>query len=488
MSTPEREGVSLTHLDEPLFDGAGATKRDLVDYLEAVAGLILPELRGRPLSVIRVRAGQRPFMQIIFLENSSDLGKHERKTVVDAPEVSFASSGESHRRSSTQGNNQGRHPVQATPDIEPSPAWLDAWDGCELSEMSRQRSAGTIRNRKCVVIIMARHFTAEGITDPSAVTKQQLNRYLLRQYADRKPGGRVAFYATVSKFWSWFAAEYETANPMAGVPRPKGAVEPVPVVRPEDLPALLKACKDKTAVGTARNTAILWLLIESGLRRFEVTALDLADVDLKARTVAVRRGKGGKARISVFGDEAAQAVWRYLRLRGRHDGPLFVSEHGGRLTASGASQVIGRISRRSGVKVRPHMFRHTWAHANLAAGLGESSLMQLAGWSDANMLRRYGAILAGERAIAAGREVQVGQFMRQRRGQAGPGLPVPAVAPPRRAVSTAAEFMRAHPDITVAPPGDVGYRQWMARRDGGVLAAANGLDELLAVLGELLGP
>ncbi len=63
MSTPEREGISLTHLDEPLFDGAGATKRDLVDYLEAVAPLMLPELRGRPLSVIRVRAGQRPFMQ-----------------------------------------------------------------------------------------------------------------------------------------------------------------------------------------------------------------------------------------------------------------------------------------------------------------------------------------------------------------------------------------------------------------------------------------
>jgi len=63
MATAERDGVSLTHLDEPLFDGAGATKRDLVEYLEAVAGLILPELRGRPLSVIRVRAGQQPFMQ-----------------------------------------------------------------------------------------------------------------------------------------------------------------------------------------------------------------------------------------------------------------------------------------------------------------------------------------------------------------------------------------------------------------------------------------
>ena len=63
MTTPERDGIALTHLDEPLFDGAGATKRDLVDYLDAVAGLIVPGLRDRPLSVIRVRAGQQPFMQ-----------------------------------------------------------------------------------------------------------------------------------------------------------------------------------------------------------------------------------------------------------------------------------------------------------------------------------------------------------------------------------------------------------------------------------------
>src|SRR5262249_14729345 len=60
MAPPE---VTLTHLDEPLFDGADATKRDLVNYLEAVADRFVPVLSGRPLSVIRVRAGQRPFMQ-----------------------------------------------------------------------------------------------------------------------------------------------------------------------------------------------------------------------------------------------------------------------------------------------------------------------------------------------------------------------------------------------------------------------------------------
>jgi bifunctional non-homologous end joining protein LigD len=59
----ERFGVPLTNLDQPLFDEAGATKRDLVDYLDAVRDRILPVLRDRPLSVIRVRAGQPAFMQ-----------------------------------------------------------------------------------------------------------------------------------------------------------------------------------------------------------------------------------------------------------------------------------------------------------------------------------------------------------------------------------------------------------------------------------------
>jgi bifunctional non-homologous end joining protein LigD len=58
-----RDDVTLTHLDQPLFDGAGATKRDLVDYLDAVRDQIIAVLRGRPLSVIRVRPGQEPFMQ-----------------------------------------------------------------------------------------------------------------------------------------------------------------------------------------------------------------------------------------------------------------------------------------------------------------------------------------------------------------------------------------------------------------------------------------
>ncbi|MEV0851614.1 DNA polymerase domain-containing protein [Nocardia fluminea] len=58
-----RGGVEMSNLDQPLFDGAEATKRDLVDYLEFVGERLVRVLRGRALSVVRVRPGQEPFMQ-----------------------------------------------------------------------------------------------------------------------------------------------------------------------------------------------------------------------------------------------------------------------------------------------------------------------------------------------------------------------------------------------------------------------------------------
>ena len=59
----ERDGVRLTNLDQPLTTDGGPTKRDLVDYLDAMADRLVPVLAGRALSVIRVRPGQAPFMQ-----------------------------------------------------------------------------------------------------------------------------------------------------------------------------------------------------------------------------------------------------------------------------------------------------------------------------------------------------------------------------------------------------------------------------------------
>src|ERR1700736_6874950 len=57
------EPVTFTNLDAPLFAEAGASKGDLVGYLDAVRILLIADLRNRPLSVVRAVRGQPPFMQ-----------------------------------------------------------------------------------------------------------------------------------------------------------------------------------------------------------------------------------------------------------------------------------------------------------------------------------------------------------------------------------------------------------------------------------------
>jgi DNA ligase D-like protein (predicted polymerase) len=59
----QRDGVELTNLDQPLAPDSAATKRDLVDYLDAVADRMLPGLIDRPLTVLRALRGRAPFMQ-----------------------------------------------------------------------------------------------------------------------------------------------------------------------------------------------------------------------------------------------------------------------------------------------------------------------------------------------------------------------------------------------------------------------------------------
>lgn len=58
-----RHSVAVSSLDSELFDGAGVTKRQLLDYLETMADRLIARLRDRPLSVVRARPGAEPFMQ-----------------------------------------------------------------------------------------------------------------------------------------------------------------------------------------------------------------------------------------------------------------------------------------------------------------------------------------------------------------------------------------------------------------------------------------
>jgi site-specific recombinase XerD len=131
-----------------------------------------------------------------------------------------------------------------------------------------------------------------------------------------------------------------------------------------------------------------------------------------AVAVAVALGKGRRPRACPFGDKTGQALERYLRERTKH--PLarraeFWLGARGVMTGSGIAQMLRRRAKQAGLEhLHPHMFRHTFAHRWLAEGGQEQDLMRLAGWRSREMLARYGASAADERAREAHKRMGLG--------------------------------------------------------------------------------
>ncbi len=140
---------------------------------------------------------------------------------------------------------------------------------------------------------------------------------------------------------------------MARMKPPAVPEQPVPVLSTEQLRALLKASEGK-GFTERRDTAILRLFIDTGMRLGELTGLSLPDLDLDVDNVALVTGKGRRMRACPFGARTAQALDRYLRVRVRHprsaEAALWLGARGkGPMSSSGLAQVLKRRSRDAGI-------------------------------------------------------------------------------------------------------------------------------------------
>ncbi len=219
-------------------------------------------------------------------------------------------------------------------------------------------------------------------------------------------------YRSLQQLFKWLDDDGEIpASPMAKMRPPAVPEQPVPILTDDELRRLLDAAKG-TDFDARRDTAILRAFIDTGCRLDEIATLTVERVDFDQDVLHVM-GKGRRGRNAPFGAKTADALRRYLRARRAHPkatatDTLWLGRQGA-MTPSGIAQVLDRRAAEAGVAdVHPHRFRHTQAHTWLAAGNQETDLMRLMGWKSRQMVGRYAASAADERAHEAHRKAALG--------------------------------------------------------------------------------
>ncbi|HJN77974.1 MAG TPA: tyrosine recombinase XerC [Myxococcota bacterium] len=142
-----------------------------------------------------------------------------------------------------------------------------------------------------------------------------------------------------------------------------------------------------------RNRALLEILYGSGLRVGEAASLDVDDVDVHARLVHVRCGKGGKPRRIPFGEACAEALAAWLE--GHAGGPLFLNRYKKRLSSRSMHRIVRQAGLQAGVSaLHPHALRHSCATHMLAGGADLRAIQEQLGHASLSTTQRYAHVSA----------------------------------------------------------------------------------------------
>jgi integrase len=220
----------------------------------------------------------------------------------------------------------------------------------------------------------------------------------------------AALRGVLKECWQAQLMSIEDYQAAANIPAVRG--EPEPRGRhlsAGELRALFQACSPASGDGRRqdsparrrRDAAFLALAYSCGLRRSEVVAIDLGDLDLVNGELRVRRGKGRKPRQLTLPPSALPALKDWIRVRGSEPGPLFCPVlKSGRLQLEAGQlarlspAAAWRICRERGLQAQipvpaPHDLRRTWIGDLLNLGVDLTTVQKMAGHASASTTGRY---------------------------------------------------------------------------------------------------
>lgn len=244
-----------------------------------------------------------------------------------------------------------------------------------------------------------------GDVDMKNVTSDTIRNYI--QHERNRGLGNYTIRrarASLSAAWSWFLdpnvelATTHIVSPVKAPPKPKTKPRAISM---DNVEKLIEVSKQSDYPRRAR--ALLLFFVDTGCRVSEVCGIQMDDVEFKDGRVRVRAdvSKGNKERYTYLGNRSLVALGIYVQEERPEpmilgDDSLFLTEDGTPWNRYGLYQVITRFGENAGIKVSPHMFRHTGAIERLRNGMDILSLKEMWGHADLETTRQYLSALNDE--------------------------------------------------------------------------------------------
>ena len=213
----------------------------------------------------------------------------------------------------------------------------------------------------------------------------------------------------VKGFATWlYEEEYTSENVLARLRSPKATRKVMATLSETEINRILSSIEQDTLSGY-RNTAVILLFLDTGLRCAELVGLRMDDLFLADQCLKVM-GKGQKERIVPFGDRTTRALLRYLNLRPQINGcnSVFLNRDGGPFTENAVKMVFERLAKKAGVpRLHIHLLRHTMATNYLLSGENPIKLQRILGHETLEMTRRYVDMAAVQIAVTESRQSPV---------------------------------------------------------------------------------
>lgn len=245
------------------------------------------------------------------------------------------------------------------------------------------------------------------------IEKTHIRRFILYlQQEARTPhankplsGATVQGYVRALKaFFAWAEREeYIPTNLMAKIPIPKAEAKVITIFSEAQIQSLFTLCLSSND-NSVRNTLILLLLFDCGLRVSELTGIELDDINLEEGIIKIRKAKGSKERYVPVGNVAQRFLWKYINTSrpkpiAPHITSLLLNDKGLPLTRNGVQQILRRYSKKAGItgaRCSPHTCRHTFARNYLMNGGDIFSLQKILGHSSLASVRIYLNLFAAD--------------------------------------------------------------------------------------------